>query len=242
MFYIGGFMYCQDVGCVKYMLYSLVAEGKKLLYWALYKKTLSRSELVKKHIQEAFARRIKKKYGLKRCKKLAVYHEDQIIMGETSSIGEEAWIWCHENCDTGIALIGDGANRAGKIVVGENVYIGNNCHLDAYDTIRIGDDCTLADDILIMTSTHGKNPEHILNYCFQPLEIKGEGVKICDGCWIGSRATIMPGVTIGTKSIIGTNSVVTKDIPSYCIAVGIPAKVIKRYSFELHEWINEEKG
>ena len=55
--------------------------------------------------------------------------------------------------------------------------------------------------------------------------------------WIGEKVTVLPGITIGEKSIIGANSVVTKDIPPFCIAAGNPASIIKRYDFEKHEWV-----
>lgn len=59
-----------------------------------------------------------------------------------------------------------------------------------------------------------------------------DDVTIEDGCWIGQRCCIMPGTNIGKHSIIGTNSVVTKNIPPYSIAVGSPAKVVKTWDFE----------
>ena len=55
-------------------------------------------------------------------------------------------------------------------------------------------------------------------------------------CWVGEKVIIMPGVTIGDRSIIGAGAIVTRDIPPYSIAVGNPAKVIKRYNFKTHSW------
>ena len=66
----------------------------------------------------------------------------------------------------------------------------------------------------------------------------GKKVTIGDGCWIGEKVIVLPGVTIGEKSVIGGGSVVTKDVPSYAIAVGNPARVIKKYNFETHKWEN----
>lgn len=59
--------------------------------------------------------------------------------------------------------------------------------------------------------------------------------------WIGEFVSILPGITIGEGSIIGSSAVVNKDIPPFCIAVGVPAKVIKRFDFQTNEWklINE---
>lgn len=61
-------------------------------------------------------------------------------------------------------------------------------------------------------------------------------VEIGEYCWIGEKVMILPGVTIGDWCIIGAGSVVNKSIPSYSIAAGNPAKVIKRYNFETHIW------
>ena len=68
-------------------------------------------------------------------------------------------------------------------------------------------------------------------------ELTGKGVCIDEGSWIGEKVCILPGVTIGKKCIIGAGSVVTKDVPDYCIACGNPAKVIKKYDFDEHRWI-----
>ena len=61
-------------------------------------------------------------------------------------------------------------------------------------------------------------------------------VKICQNAWLGENIAVLSGVTIGKNSIIGANSVVSKNIPENCIAVGNPAKVIKKYNFETRTW------
>jgi lipopolysaccharide O-acetyltransferase len=64
-------------------------------------------------------------------------------------------------------------------------------------------------------------------------------VIIEENVWIGEYVSILPGVTIGRGSIIGSMSVVNKNIPAFCIAVGAPAKVIKRYNFTTNKWEKE---
>ena len=91
-----------------------------------------------------------------------------------------------------------------------------------------------ASHVLITSENHGIDPELNIPYMDQTLTSKP--VEIGDGCWIGEKVCIMPSVTIGKKSIIGSGSIVTKSIPEYCIAVGSPAKVIKQYNFETHSW------
>ena len=70
---------------------------------------------------------------------------------------------------------------------------------------------------------------------YQPIKQLNE-VYIGDGCWIGENVCII-GASIGKNSVIGANAVVMKDIPDYCVAVGAPARVIKKYDFDLQEWI-----
>lgn len=121
-----------------------------------------------------------------------------------------------------------------------HIYIGNHCYLGYYLTILAAADVVIEDwvlmasHIMISTENHGINPESELAYMEQPLTAKS--VRIGEGSWIGEKVCILPGVTIGKKCIIGASSVVTKTIPDYCIAVGNPAKVIKKYNFEKHQW------
>ena len=69
----------------------------------------------------------------------------------------------------------------------------------------------------------------------QPIVQKKE-VCIGEGAWLGENVCVI-GASVGKHSVVGANSVVTKDIPDYCVAVGIPARVIKKYDFDKKEWI-----
>lgn len=124
----------------------------------------------------------------------------------------------------------------GSLKIGNDCYIGQrNSFLVGADII-IGDKVLMASDICITSENHGDNPIDKKGYGGQALKLNP--VFIEEGCWIGEKVTILPGVKIGKKSIIGAGSVVTKDIPSYCIAVGNPAIVIKRYDFNQNVWIS----
>ena len=120
------------------------------------------------------------------------------------------------------------------------ISIGSNCYICYYFTILnassviIGDNVLIASHVMISSENHGMNPESEKSYMAQQLETMP--VNIGDGCWIGEKACILPGVSIGKKCIIGAGSVVTKSIPDYSIAAGNPAKVIKKYNFETHNW------
>lgn len=127
-------------------------------------------------------------------------------------------------------------NEKGSIVIGDGCYIGFNFTVLSADGkhVKIGDQVLIASDVLISNENHGIDPESDIPYMDQSLIAKS--VEIGDGSWIGEKVCILPGVTVGKKSIIGAGSVVTRDIPPYSIAVGNPARVIKQYNFSTHCW------
>lgn len=126
-----------------------------------------------------------------------------------------------------------------SIIIGENCQINDNVHIGAVEKIEIGNNVLIASKVFISDHNHGKYSGENQS---SPNEIPSERIlnssqiKIEDNVWIGEFCGILPGVTIGKGSIIGTHSTVTKDIPPYCIAVGNPARVIKKYNFEKKEW------
>ena len=115
------------------------------------------------------------------------------------------------------------------VKIGKNVHIGIDVHLDDYspENIVIENDAFVTAGVFILVHhrvlsdyNYGDNVGD-KNLVVNPVHIK-------KGAHIGVRSIIMPGVKIGKGAIIGAGSVVTKDIPEYCIAVGVPAKVIKK--------------
>lgn len=120
------------------------------------------------------------------------------------------------------------------VSIGKNCYIGSYFSLLVAETIEIEDNVLIASHVMITSENHGINPESDIPYMDQPLN--SCPVKIGEGTWIGEKAVILPGVIIGKKCVVGAASVVTKNIPDYSIAVGNPARVIKRYDFIKHGW------
>lgn len=147
-----------------------------------------------------------------------------MTIGEESQILQNSRIWCYEQ---------DGFPKP-KIRIGNHCYLGFHLSILAGADVTIDDWVLMASDILITTESHGMNPESDIAYMDQPLTVAPVHIK--SGCWIGEKVVIMPGVTIGEKCIVGAGSIVTKDIPDYCIAVGNPAKIIKKYNFATHKW------
>lgn len=122
-----------------------------------------------------------------------------------------------------------------SLTISDNVIIGYRFSCLVADSISIGRNTILASDVLITSENHGMDPESKIPYYEQPL-VTGS-VIIGNNCWIGEKAVILPGVTIGDYCVIAACSVVVKNIPSYSIAAGNPARIIKQYDFSLHEWV-----
>lgn len=110
-----------------------------------------------------------------------------------------------------------------NIYVGENFYANYDCVLLDVCEIHFGDNCMLAPGVHIYTATHPLNPiERISGAEY------GKPISIGDNVWIGGRAVINPGVTIGNNVVIASGAVVTKDFPDNVVVGGNPAKIIKK--------------
>ena len=123
----------------------------------------------------------------------------------------------------------EGKTYTPSIVIGNNVNIETDCHISAINKVSIGNNVLIASFVYISDHTHGNVNDFeapLLPPLQRPLYSKGP-IIIEDDVWVGEKVSIMPGVHIGQGAIIGANSIVTKDIPAYAIAVGSPAKVIK---------------
>jgi len=122
-----------------------------------------------------------------------------------------------------------------KIVIGNRVTATASLTLGAHEAIIIEDDVMFAANVNLTDGLHGfENADE--PYKYQPIS-RIAPIVIKRGCWIGQNAVILPGVTIGELTIIGANSVVTRDIPARCIAVGAPARVIKKWDAGTRQWV-----
>lgn len=114
------------------------------------------------------------------------------------------------------------------ITIGDNCCFGAFNHITASNEIKIGDNCLTGKWVTISDNNHGWSTFEDLQLPPLRREIVSKGpVIIGKNVWIGEKATILSGVKIGDGAIIAANSVVTKNIPSYCVVAGNPAKIIR---------------
>lgn len=112
--------------------------------------------------------------------------------------------------------------------------IGHYVHIVALDSVIIENNVLIADKVFLSDCTHGYEQVNIpiIN---QEVKLLSP-VTIGEGTWLGENVCIC-GATVGKHCVIGANSVVTSDIPDYCVAVGSPARIIKKYDFDRRTWI-----
>lgn len=108
-----------------------------------------------------------------------------------------------------------------NIEIGKNVFINSGCCFQDQGGIEIGDNVLIGQQVVIVTLNHDMNPTKRQNMLPSP-------VKIGNDVWIGAKAMILPGITIGNGAVIAAGAVVTKDVPENTVVAGVPAKTIKQ--------------
>jgi len=132
----------------------------------------------------------------------------QIRFGRFVWVGDGTKIRCHE----------------GVVEIGDKTVLGQECTISAYQRVRIGEQCVIADRAMFIDFDHGVVDVDT------PIRRQGiykRDVEIGSNVWIGYNACILRGVRVGDNAIIGTNSVVTRDVPANAVVGGVPAKVIR---------------
>jgi acetyltransferase-like isoleucine patch superfamily enzyme len=139
---------------------------------------------------------------------LQIGRKGRIELGRWSWLGHGTKIRCHE----------------GVVSIGAKTVLGQECTISAYQHVSIGRECVIADRVMLIDFDHGVVEAE------RPIRLQGiykRDVRVGNNVWIGYGACILRGVTIGDNAIIGTSSVVTKDVPANAVVVGVPAKVIR---------------
>lgn len=148
---------------------------------------------------------------------------ENIRIGEHCRIEGELFVFAH----------------AGRISIGDWCFVGPGTRIWSADKLSIGDRVLISHNCNIMDSlTHPLDPfarhaqfKEILTQGHpKSIDLDEKPVRIGDDVWIGAGSTILRGVTIGEKSVVGAGAVVTKDVPPYTLAAGNPARVIRALS------------
>ena len=126
------------------------------------------------------------------------------------------------------------------LVIGNDVQLNDSVHIGAAELVEIGDHTLIASRVFITDHSHGvyDRPDVGSRPDVIPVERPIVTLPVRIGCkvWLGEQVCILPGVTIGDEAVIGAGSVVTRDIPSRCVAAGNPARVIRQWDDVTHEW------
>lgn len=150
--------------------------------------------------------------------------EEYISLGDNASLNSKAWL----------LAVKQQSDIDPQLIIEAGATIGRFSHIVAMQSVCIGKNVLIADKVYISDNIHGyKALEQPIMH--QPIVFKGV-VEIGENSWIGENVSIV-GAKIGKHCVIGANSVVNKDIPDYCVAVGIPAKVIKKYDLQTQLWV-----
>jgi acetyltransferase-like isoleucine patch superfamily enzyme len=139
---------------------------------------------------------------------LEIAVKGRVDFGRFVWIGDKTKIRCHE----------------GRVEIGDKTVMGQECTISAYQHVRIGQQCVIADRAMFIDFDHGVVEVE------RPIRQQGiykRDVIVGSNVWIGYGACVLRGVSVGDNSIVGTNSVVTKDVPANAVVAGIPARIIR---------------
>ena len=139
---------------------------------------------------------------------LQIARRGEVRFGRFVWIGDGTKIRCHE----------------GVVEIGAKTVIGQECTISAYQRVRIGAQCVVADRAMFIDFDHGVVEVE------RPIRLQGiykRDVEVGSNVWIGYGACVLRGVSVGDNSIVGTNSVVTKDVPANAVVAGIQARIVR---------------
>jgi acetyltransferase-like isoleucine patch superfamily enzyme len=139
---------------------------------------------------------------------LQIGKQARIELGRWSWLGHGTKIRCHE----------------GVVSIGAKTVMGQECTISAFQHVSIGRECVIADRVMLIDFDHGVVEVE------RPIRVQGiykRDTRVGNNVWIGYGACILRGVTVGDNAIIGTNAVVTKDVPANAVVGGVPARLIR---------------
>jgi acetyltransferase-like isoleucine patch superfamily enzyme len=140
--------------------------------------------------------------------KFEIGRDARVHLGRWSWIGHGTKIRAHE----------------GEVMIGAKSVIGQECTVSSFQHVSIGRECIVADRVMLIDFDHGVVEVE------RPIRLQGiykRDVRVGNNVWIGYGACFLRGVTVGDNAIVGTSSVVTKDVPANAVVAGAPAKLVR---------------
>ena len=142
--------------------------------------------------------------------------------------------WAGVRCSRSARVVSSARIVLREVEIGDDTFVGHQVLITGASEapIRIGQRVDIAPRCVIVSGAH------VIDMTGTRSAGQGCGgtVRLGDGAWLGANATVLPGVTIGERSVIGAGSVVVKDVPAYCVAVGNPCRVIKRWDLSENQF------
>jgi acetyltransferase-like isoleucine patch superfamily enzyme len=140
----------------------------------------------------------------------------RLEIGPTATLRLGRWSWLGHGTKLRV--------HEGEVSIGAKTVIGQECTISAFQHVSIGRECIVADRVMLIDFDHGVVEVE------RPIRMQGiykRDVHVGHNCWVGYGACILRGATVGDNSVIGTNTVVTKDLPPNCVAAGAPARILR---------------
>ena len=196
----------------------------RYLYKSIYKSIINKLTLIK----------YKRRFGFfgddaSISNPLRISNGKNIYIGKNVEVHNFCWLAANP-------LTGEEKSR---LIIDDGCVIGDFCHIYATKSIIIHKNVLFANGVYISDNSHGFQDINIP--IMQQSVIQKNSVEIGEGSWLGEHVCVL-GASIGKNCVIGANSVVTHDIPDYCVAVGAPAQIIKSYDTLSHKWITTESN
>ena len=148
---------------------------------------------------------------------LCFVHRDVTFeIGKNAKVHLGRWSWIGTGCKI--------RSHEGEVMIGAKTVLGQECTISSFQHVEIGRECILADRVMLIDFDHGVVEVE------RPIREQGiykRDVVVGHNCWLGYGACILRGVKVGDNSVVGTNAVVTKDLPENSVSGGVPAKVLR---------------
>ncbi|HYN91204.1 MAG TPA: acyltransferase [Thermoleophilaceae bacterium] len=137
-------------------------------------------------------------------------------VGKRGTLELGRWSWVGHGCKI--------RSHEGTVSIGAKSVLGQECTISSFQHVSIGRECVIADRVMLIDFDHG------MVEVDRPIRLQGiykRDVRVGNNVWIGYGACILRGVTVGDNAVIGTNSVVTRDVPANAVVAGVPARVLR---------------